>query len=235
MKKFLIKCIQACINSYGGEHGKVKPVFEKTKEFTFKNCQGFFGYEDDTLWIIFRGTDQLDDWVKNFRFSLKKINNIKYKKVTPYEGINPKVKVHEGFIIIYKQAREVIFNEAEKYNKIVVTGHSLGGALTTLCALDLSYWYPDKYIFSVPIASPKVGNKYFVRSYNKRVPHSIRIVYGEDYITKVPLGIMGYPHVKKLLHIGKSNILFKIPFLRVIGVKDHYPQKYLENIKKANV
>jgi len=240
-KSLLEFLITACINDYGGEYGKVKKIFDNTERFDVENVEGYFGYlisEPHTLYIVFRGTDEGFDWKQNFKFRklpvVKMTNGIDEMHV-PYSDINPKIRVHRGFSIDYKKVRKKILEKCKDgtYNTIIVTGHSKGGAEATLAAVDIQYNFPKRKVINVPFASPKVGNKYFVESYNKRVPKTLRVVNAEDYITKVPLGIQGYKHVGTLLRIGKRNPICWIPVIRAFGSFYHYPSKgYLKNIKK---
>jgi nuclear pore complex protein Nup85 len=57
---------------------------------------------------------------------------------------HPQVHVHKGFMHAYSSVRPVLLQLLGKMVadgklwRVYVTGHSLGGALATLCALDLS-------------------------------------------------------------------------------------------------
>ena len=61
---------------------------------------------------------------------------------------NTNVKVHNGFNLYYKaygqsltqNENRLIFKQADK---IVVTGHSLGGAVATIAFMDLNAQYKD--------------------------------------------------------------------------------------------
>ena len=75
----------------------------------------------------------------------------------------------------------------------VVTGHSLGSALTTLFALENSI--KGKFDISTlcTFASPRVGNMEFVRTFNQLPLTSWRIVNTLDIVPKLP------PHIPVLL------------------------------------
>ncbi len=217
--------MQACINEYGGEYGKVVRVFDTVKTFKVENVEGRFGIvseDPDTLYIVFRGSDGKKDWLDNIRFWKKEV-----RKSTPYKDVNKKIKVHNRFMWQYKQVRKIIHDEIKerKPNKIIVLGHSLGGALTTLCSLDIEFNFNMIYVSAVTFGSPRVGNRHFKKSYNKRVPDSIRVVNGKDIVTKVPFGWMGFHHVAVLHKIGKRS------WYKLFSVTDHYPQEYYKNNK----
>ena len=79
---------------------------------------------------------------------------------------------------------------------LTVCGHSLGGALATLLALDLAANASSP--FNTPVvytyASPKVGSPGFVSTYNHAVPNTVRVANRMDLVPKLPLPPL-YDHV----------------------------------------
>jgi hypothetical protein len=225
-----------------------KKVFDKKSQFKKDNVWGIFGERKDmpnTLFIIFCGSDndrglekgKKGDWGYNLDF--KKIviaNNKRWNKdkfINPYENVNPKIKVHRGFFECYLKVRDKILKKAEekKYDSIIVAGHSLGGGLTQACAVDIQYNLPDKDITAVPISSPRFGNSAFTKSYNKRVPHTYRLMHANDMVTKVPPKWMGFKGVNFLFHFAKVGWWHFIT--NFFGNPlDHYPHLICEDIEK---
>jgi predicted lipase len=82
----------------------------------------------------------------------------------------------------------------------IVTGHSLGSALTTLFALENST--KNKFDISTlcTFASPRVGNMEFVRTFNQLPINSWRIVNTEDLVPKLP------PHIPVLLDYDHVDV-----------------------------
>jgi predicted lipase len=70
--------------------------------------------------------------------------------------------------------------KAKEITHIYVTGHSLGGALATLAALDLQIKFPELPVTMYNFGSPHVGEIDFVRHYNQVVMESFRIAFKED-------------------------------------------------------
>ncbi|MCP4402093.1 MAG: lipase family protein [bacterium] len=87
-------------------------------------------------------------------------------------------------------------------------GHSLGGAMATICATRCKL----SYINSNPLelftyGSPKVGTKAYVT--HCRVEH-IRWVNNNDIVTRVPPAWMGYYHVGEEMYLNMYGQLRKM-------------------------
>lgn len=85
---------------------------------------------------------------------------------------------------------------------ITLTGHSLGGALTTYTAADIALLptppaASNLQIYS--IASPRVGDQTFVNAFNKAVINNFRIYNIRDYVPTLPPEDLGYVHVNTAL------------------------------------
>lgn len=61
---------------------------------------------------------------------------------------------------------EVMILKAQK-NELVITGHSLGGALSTLAAFDFNNLGIKTNL--ITFGSPRVGNEKFAKELNKRL------------------------------------------------------------------
>ena len=98
-----------------------------------------------------------------------------------------------GFQSIYKTIRESILEALPDDAGINVRliGHSLGGALVTLCALDAQMPLPASML---SFASPRTGDAAFKDAFNGAVSDYIRVVNKPDIAPHLPLPI-GYRHV----------------------------------------
>ena len=195
---------------------------EITNKKVFNNethTDGFTGTINDTFIIRFNGTDFIDwkDIKTDFWFCKKKV---------PYDNYDSSIRVHTGLIDAYKSIRLELhqrYKNSEK-NKIFISGHSLGGALTTLAAVDFQYNFKPE-LEAVAFASLRIGNPSFVKSFNKRVPQFLNVINGQDLVTKLPPFWTFYQHVKEKVFIGKRKW-----YLLLGSVKDHYWEKYHNNI-----
>eukprot|EP00128_Syssomonas_multiformis_P002220 Colp12_sorted_trinity150504_noHs@14426 len=106
--------------------------------------------------------------------------------------------VHRGFYSNYMAVRDMV-HEAYKLAsdlyptyKYVMIGHSLGGAIATLCAIDVHTKFgvePTLYTF----ASPRVLNPTMAQWANLKFPH-LRVVNQIDIVPKLPTEVMGFRH-----------------------------------------
>ncbi|GAB4851399.1 hypothetical protein Ancab_030802 [Ancistrocladus abbreviatus] len=171
------------------------------------------------LVVAFRGTEQVK-W-KDLRTDLM---------LAP-AGLNPEriggdfkqeVQVHSGFLSAYDSVRTRIMtlicqaigytdNVAGAHCKwhVYATGHSLGGALATLLALELSSSQLAKSgaitVTMYNFGSPRVGNRRFAEVYNEKVKDSWRVVNHRDIIPAVPR-LMGYCHVAQPVYLAAGDL-----------------------------
>ncbi|MDM8519968.1 lipase family protein [Anaerolineales bacterium HSG6] len=219
-------CAKISMSAYG--KGYNIDSFQLAGRFENKatDTQGLFGTTDDTLFLAFRGSEETGatDWMTDLKFV-----SANY----PYGG-GSNVVVHAGFIEAYQSIRESIIEVAKDtpHKKITCTGHSLGGALATLCVLDLACNVPNKQVSSYTYGSPKVGGPDFVKLYNQKVPQSYRFVNGPDIVPTIPVDIpflVDYDHVGKLHHIGNTQA----SKLSTDAVMSHLPKSYISAIEQA--
>jgi triacylglycerol lipase len=150
-------------------------------------------------YIVFRGSENRIDWDTNFNLEQEVVEfqqNVLQEKVVgereqvyPYEEESRSgAKMHRGFASAYMSVRKQIHNYLNRAaSNVTVTGHSLGGALATLCAVDIQYNFSNKVAVDIyTFGAPRVGNNGFRESFNRRVPNSYRFVYGMDIVPALP-------------------------------------------------
>jgi len=152
--------------------------------------------------LAFRGTSSTLEWITDFMADQVDFDLI------PEGGAT-----HRGFTELYRSARPQVMEllrQAPAGNPLFVTGHSLGGALATLAAVDLA----ENSDFSAPVvytfAAPRVGNPVFVAAYNKAVPQSFRIANKDDIVVHLPPLVYQDPRTKTIYyysHVRHSSEL----------------------------
>lgn len=183
----------------------------------------------ERTYVVFRGSDKSIDWMNNLQLR---------QQVYPYGDGNSDVKFHRGFMAAYFAVRDRLLPAVKAITSphIVVTGHSLGGALATIAALDMQYNITSQSgqaISAYTFGAPRVGNRALVDSYNRRVPDSFRYIFGWDIVTRIPRVWQDYTHVDKEVVLGSRwtwNVLSR-------RFSDHAIANYVtaleEEVKKA--
>ncbi|XP_046857413.1 lipase-like isoform X2 [Xenia sp. Carnegie-2017] len=117
----------------------------------------------------------------------------------------PNCKVHSGFFQYYNLLETQMFEKVKALSdkhpgsKIIVTGHSLGGAIATLAAVDLVN--AKHTVDLITFGSPRVGNKEFAQYIDTTVKGlDLRVTYKGDPVTDLPPKIIGYRHVGQEIH-----------------------------------
>ena len=137
--------------------------------------------------MSFSGTMYLSEWANDFDFT----------QTNPVDitGDN-NILVHEKDYIMYNTLRNDFISSVNKIKDnntiLVVTGHSLGGVLATICFFDIiSNNVITKELRTLyTFGAPRVGNVAFTNIINNE-KNQFRVVNTEDIITNIPLPING--------------------------------------------
>ncbi|XP_046858557.1 lipase-like [Xenia sp. Carnegie-2017] len=171
------------------KHSRDSKLFDKGR------MKGFVKNTQNVIVVSFQGSDSLQDWFRNIQ-TLKK----------SYSGCQD-CKIHSGFLKSYSPLKDEMLRKVntlyqEHPKKILVTGHSLGGAMATLAAVDLvNAGYPVNLI---TFGAPRVGNKEFAQYVDRIVKGiNLRVTYKNDIVTVIPN--KGYRHAGQELHCIDHN------------------------------
>ncbi|MGF1981101.1 MAG: lipase family protein [Nostoc sp. CmiSLP01] len=158
---------------------------------------GFIGCYKYYIIIVFKGTDCLDDWKANL--CVWKIG------VEDDNG-----RVHHGFSQAVTNNWDKILELIQKYlsqdktqnKKILLTGHSLGGALAILTASKLSYLpeFSNRIEAVYTYGAPRVGDKVFEEKYK---PNHYRFEYSNDPVPSSPS--LSYKHTGDQYFLPKNE------------------------------
>ena len=78
-------------------------------------------------------------------------------------------------------------------SKIMMTGHSLGGALSVMGAAFLQNTYKNVECLYT-LGQPRVGNDKFAAFMTEFIPNTFRIVNYGDQVPHIPQSILGFKH-----------------------------------------
>jgi hypothetical protein len=206
------------------------------------DTQGFIAVHGSDIHVVWRGSESITDFLKDASVVKTKAYGCRVHSgfYSCIKAVEVKVKEH------FKQAILEI-GGLDEVSNVYISGHSLGGALATLSAVEIARWYPSiaDRISVVSIGSPRVGDRKFKNLFNKTIKTSIRIVHDNDIVTRVPK--LNYFHVKgqlKLsddgevmtnkLHLFKSLSRYFIANITTDSIKDHMADKYLKAVELWN-
>lgn len=137
--------------------------------------------------------------------------------------------VHYGFLQAYKSIQDALHralgllsNDLDEEYSFYFTGHSLGGALATLAAVDMQkrYGLGGDRLCVMTFGAPKVGNVNFVRHFNETVPNAFRIVNDADAIARLPQSVGGDRPLYRYGHAGRTTLINENGEYWIEGVHD---------------
>ncbi|XAR57122.1 Triacylglycerol lipase [Bertholletia excelsa] len=175
--------------------------------------QAFVGVANDlnAIVIAFRGTQErsIQNWIEDLYWKQLDLN---------YPGM-PDAMVHRGFYYAYHNTtiRPGVLNAIERAKElygdldIMVTGHSMGGAMAAFCGLDLKVNHEAGNVQVVTFGQPRIGNSVFVSYYHQFVPNTVRITNEHDIVPHLPPYYSYFPQ-KTYHHFPREVWLYKIGF-----------------------
>jgi pimeloyl-ACP methyl ester carboxylesterase len=146
--------------------------------------------------VAFRGTQDLRNWLTDLDCAFTRLGNM---------------RLHRGFYAALESVREEL--EAEiagtQYQRLWLTGHSLGGALAMLCARAWHGAVEGVYTFG----QPRAGDAAFRDDFNARQgQRAFRIIHADDVVARVPWLLGAYRHAgheifyPSTLTVGRDSV-----------------------------
>jgi pimeloyl-ACP methyl ester carboxylesterase len=131
-------------------------------------------------------------------------------------------RVHVGFADAYDRLRADVIAavEANPDKNVYVFGHSLGGALSMLCAIDLATDRSRgvRSVTHISSGTPRVGNGDFRSLFEFAVPNNLRMTVGLDPVPLIPAGVPArldrfsgrhYRHAGRLLPLSRGGVALR--------------------------
>lgn len=184
--------------------------------------------KNNTIYVVFRGTSNKEDVITDIAYFPKKFLD---------------TKAHDGFVdalevvlqkIISMVNTEVVFSLT---TRLVICGHSLGGALAQLLFYyanqnDKEFRISKSNIFCITEGSPKVFvERFLTQNHDCFKERAIRITSPDDIVPSLPPRTLllritrnSYTHIGQHWDIGIEDYEGEI--------REHYADKYLIAIRK---
>lgn len=160
---------------------------------------GFVVLEQATgnVLVCLRGTQTPREWMANFT-----------AVPNPFSLARDFGLVHLGFELMHRSVRRSI--EAALGNvaadvRITVIGHSLGGAMATLAAVDLKRNFSRQSVDVCTFGGPRVGKFIFRSKFNREIPMCHRVTNNGDVVPHVPTMLTGWSHVGEEIEVDGAT------------------------------
>jgi predicted lipase len=168
--------------------------------------------EEKIMVISFQGTRGIEDWFNDLTVVMTPLN---------WDGTVGDEQVHLGFYQSYLSIRSQVLtdgifklprSEWDAIESILLVGHSLGGVMAVLAALDLKAHYKDwldhKHVTITTLGQPRIGNHAFAKFHQTHFPNMedvLRIVHSNDIVPHVPPTTAGYIHsMREVWSVGQT-------------------------------
>lgn len=162
---------------------------------------------DGQLWIVFRGTATKDEWEQDFEINqaplLARLLSKHARKIAyPAMAVAPQTRLdhdagsdmmaHSGFLKIYNDVADSIHQAIEQSSapNVCIVGHSLGGALAQITALDVCATHPEKVVNATVFGCPRVGNPSFSKQLTSSPNMTLSVFTNTcDIVPNLPLAV----------------------------------------------
>ena len=162
----------------------------RTRQVVERTPAGACVRQGRVIFIIFRGTlsagEKLTNWMAGRQDAV--FDDLKGGGV------------HRGFQQCYASVHKAIMAflaaEAAPGRSIRITGHSLGGALAFLAAMDIATsGLPFRTLEVFSTGAPLAGSRKWAEYYSQQPIATWRIANERDVVTRIPPTFLGYRHV----------------------------------------
>ena len=155
---------------------------------------GYLAIDNSSKLIVlaFRGTSNIENWVHNLEI------------VQAPTALCDNCLVHQGFLNQYvamsQYYRDLVAKAHEDYteHRLIITGHSLGGALATLAAAEIRNFKDPWFLKNTELytyGAPRVGNEALARYLTNQSPLSYRVTSMHDVVPRLPPVHAAFPPV----------------------------------------
>ncbi|HEX3855948.1 MAG TPA: lipase family protein [Verrucomicrobiae bacterium] len=177
----------------------------------------------DAIVLAFKGTKEIRDWLTDADFFKTPIVGSLSREFPVAAGANSFIEVHRGFLAAVDSLLPKIIARLNGNSKpLIITGHSLGGAMASLAGWFLQQAnFPVRAVYT--FASPRVGNAAWRGAYNALLGQkTFRVACCGDLVPLIP-GIFtppcdGFRHVGREVFLEGARALTDLPRLLEVGL-----------------
>jgi len=186
LKAKLCKICYCKNHTFNIKRNKMLNIYDNYTYLNDTNNKSFcyIFYNKNKIDVCFKGTSNINDFYSNLNICPSNYFN------------NTNIQIHNGFLSKYLSLKKSIISIINNINinndnkkkeiEISFNGHSSGGGIATIAALDFSYNYDNYDIKCYTFGAPIIGNSYFINEFNKRINknknNSFRIINEYDII-----------------------------------------------------
>jgi hypothetical protein len=165
---------------------------------TTRYADGFIAVNDrhEQIIVSFRGSLSLLNWISNLRV---------WQETVPWGQAG---SVHSGFLSVYKKMASVVQSGLleqqllHPHYSVLFTGHSLGGALASLAAVDQAV-NTTRRVSLITFGQPRVGNLEWSQFVNTTLSGTLqRWVNKADLVPHLPLYSLRFVHHPREYWVG---------------------------------
>lgn len=164
----------------------------------------FIATSDRCHILVFRGTKTPQDWMTDAMCT-----PIGFESV--FNGAPPIGEIHSGFGRCLAEGLQRIIlplSHRDRTRPLLITGHSLGGALAALSSACFSVLNcpipPVSTIYT--FGQPRIGLRNFCDDFKRRLQGKlVRFVNKQDIVPRVPFRIWDYSDEGKMIHFDSSG------------------------------
>lgn len=179
---------------------------------TTERLRSYVAVQGNDVVICFRGSLSKGNAIETLGNALTDANILKTSPSFFFNNsrltqAHRNARAHLGFNSAYGRLRPEIMAALNQHRgkNVYVFGHSLGGALATLCALDIRINLVQDFrnVTHIVSGSPRVGDEMFRKAFEASVPNNLRLVVQGDPVAMIPQATL--PRVKgtKFVHAGR--------------------------------
>lgn len=204
--EYIVNLAQAtyCVDTFEWDCYTCISSFQLSNIIENRGVKLLLGFDDITgyIFIAFRGSSNIENWIQN----------LKFQQISPW---NNTIMVDKGFYEDYEFIKEALFDSLYEISKlynttnIVITGHSLGSALSTIVSYEIIKYYDYSIKYLITYGSPRVGNKDFANDFSNIIKkydiNSYRITHANDMIPHLPQTFMNYYHITNEIWYNEAN------------------------------